>query len=141
MEQTLYPPFLQQHAFYNLVPRTAWARFSVGLFFLWVALSVGFSFVFLDTRHRTRVWVGACSYQILLPMLPATYYLVSSMCCLDPLLALAHKTERSPGGFLVVQEKGIRTLQKQHALTTLAAEVLVCAALTIVFVLVPGHRL
>ena len=44
-----------------MVGDVAWARLSVGLLCLWVALATGFSMVFLDSRRPTRIWVRASS--------------------------------------------------------------------------------
>lgn len=61
IERELYPYFLQRHAFSNVCVRGAWARLSVGLLCLWVALATGFSMVFLDSKRPTRIWVRASS--------------------------------------------------------------------------------
>ncbi|PKI84284.1 Bud site selection protein, Revert to axial protein 1 [Malassezia vespertilionis] len=129
-----YPAFLQRNTFSNMEPLMAWARFSVGLFIFWIALTVGFAFVFTDTRHATRVW-------ILLPTVVAMYFLVSYMYTMDPILALLRYTEMAPFHMRKVEDGYIAKQQRLHAMSALLMIALLTAAFTVLFVFVPGHHL
>jgi hypothetical protein len=60
MEQDSFPRFLRAKAFGNLTPIAALVRLAFGLFALWAAFSTAFSFIFLDTRPKTkRLWVSS----------------------------------------------------------------------------------
>ena len=137
----MYSAFLEQHTFCNITRFTAWARLSVGLLLFWVALAVGFSMVFLDARRSTRVWVGASLMQILLPMAFAMYFLTAYMYNIDPALVLARRTQVAPRTYVRVDEPFVYRQHCLHAAGAVGIAALACAALTVLFVFVPGHRL
>lgn len=57
LEDYAFPAFIQERAFTNQSAVQRLIRLSLGLLVLWIALTVGFSCVFLDARRHTRAWV------------------------------------------------------------------------------------
>lgn len=71
----------------------------------------------------------------------AMYCICAYLYNIDPGLALARHTELGPDGLTYVHEHHVYRHQLAHALTALALAAISCAALTLLFVFVPGHRL
>lgn len=134
MEADVFPRFLRAKAFGNLTPISALIRLTLGLLALWAGLATGFSFVFLDVYRRKRLWV-------ILPFAIAVLLIVSHQYELDPLLALAQQSETTPFHLITVREKYVRKLLLQRAVGVVFLVALITAALTVLFVFVPGHRL
>lgn len=134
MEADVFPRFLRAKAFGNLTPVSALTRLTLGLLALWAGLATGFSFIFLDVYRRKRLWV-------ILPFAIAVLLIVSHQYELDPILALAQQSETTPFHLITVRERYVRKLLLQRALGVFFLVVLITAALTVLFVFVPGHRL
>lgn len=134
MEADVFPRFLRAKAFGNLTPVSALTRLTLGLLALWAGLATGFAFIFLDVYRRKRLWV-------ILPFSIAILLIVSHQYELDPILALAQQSETTPFHLITVREKYVRKLLLQRALGVFFLVILITAALTVLFVFVPGHRL
>ncbi|RSH90099.1 Bud site selection protein, Revert to axial protein 1 [Saitozyma podzolica] len=135
LEQDAFPRFLRAKAFSNLTPLSSFVRLIAGLFVLWGAFVLGFSLIFLDYKPKvTRLW-------IILPFFVATNLLLAAYYSLDPLLALLQQSETTPFRFIRVREVYVRKLIGLRAMWIEAVCVVLTAVLTVIFALVPGHRL
>jgi hypothetical protein len=134
MEADVFPRFLRSKAFGNLTPVSALVRLTLGLLALWAGFATAFSFIFLDVNRQKRLWV-------ILPFTVAVLLIVSHQYELDPILALAQQSETTPFHLITVREKYVRKLLLQRAFGVFFLIVLITAALTVLFVFVPGHRL
>ncbi|KAE8214631.1 hypothetical protein CF319_g1513 [Tilletia indica] len=134
MESDLFPRFLRAKAFGNLTPISALVRLSLGLLALWAAFATAFSFIFLDVNRTKRLWV-------ILPFSVAIFLIVSHQYELDPILAFTSQSETTPFHLITIKEVYVRQLLMKRAVGILFLIALITAALTILFVFVPGHRL
>ncbi len=135
MEADIFPRFLRAKAFGNLTPISSLLRLSLGLLSLWAALSTGFAFIFLDVARPERCWV-------ILPFSVAAYLLLAHQYELDPLLLLlAGKSETTPFKHIAVREPYVRALLRKRAAGVLIFVTILAAALSVLFIFVPGHRL
>ena len=143
LEAHHFPYFLQSHAFQNLSRTHSLVRVGLGWLVLWIAYSTAYSMVFLSARRPLRVWV--CCFiilcQVLLPFLIGFYFLVSYWYCVDPILAFCGRSEMSPFVFVRVEDAQVRRYHRSHALAALLLMALLTAAMTVLFVWVPGYRL
>ena len=79
---------------------------------------------------------------MILPFSIAILLLISHQYMLDPLLVLLFRSsETTPFKTITIREPYVRKLLYQRSLILLAATVGITAALVILFVFVPGHRL
>ncbi|OTB05145.1 hypothetical protein M426DRAFT_57544 [Hypoxylon sp. CI-4A] len=134
MERDAFPGFLRARAFGNLVPPTLVARMIIGLLSLFGAFWTGFNLIFLNRSRLTRCWE-------ILPFTIAVYCLTSYQYNLDPVTALAGYSELTPGKFTRIREPYVRKLLVKRSLMVLAVTIIIDAALCVLFILVPGHRL
>lgn len=135
LENDYLPRFLNFVAIRN-VNHTGFMRIFLGFFFIFVAFWVGFIFIFLNTRKSLRPVV-------LVPYGIGFYFLITSVYLVDPLLILLGYGESftRENTFLVVRDKFVRNLLLRRSIWVAFLVVLCTAALTILFVFVPGHRL
>ncbi|GAC97333.1 potential bud site selection protein [Pseudozyma hubeiensis SY62] len=134
MEADVFPRFLRAKAFGNLTPISVLVRLSLGLLALWAALATAFSFIFLDVDRVKRCWV-------ILPFSIAVLLLMSHQYELDPILVLLGQSETTPFRLIRIREPYVYRLLLQRSLSVLLLIALITAALTVLFVFVPGHRL
>ncbi|KAI1138168.1 regulator of G protein signaling superfamily [Hypoxylon sp. FL0543] len=134
MERDAFPGFLRARAFGNLIPPTLIARLIIGLVALFGAFWTGFNLIFLDSPRHTRDWE-------ILPFTIGVYFLASYQYSLDPIIALVGYTELTPFKFTRIREPYVRKLLIKRSLMVLAVTAIVDAALCVLFILVPGHRL
>lgn len=134
MEADVFPRFLRAKAFGNLTPISVLVRLSLGLLALWAALATAFSFVFLNVDRAKRCWV-------ILPFSVAVLLLMSHQYELDPILVLLSQSETTPFRLIRIREPYVHRLLLQRSLSVLLLIALITAALTVLFVFVPGHRL
>ncbi|KAI1464158.1 regulator of G protein signaling superfamily [Daldinia caldariorum] len=134
MERDAFPGFLRARAFGNLVPPTLIARLIIGLIALFGAFWTGFNLIFLDRSRLERCWE-------ILPFTIGVYFLASYQYSLDPIMALAGFSELTPLQFTRIREPYVRKLLIQRSLVVLAVTAIVDAALCVLFIFVPGHRL
>ncbi|BEJ17097.1 hypothetical protein CspHIS471_0604980 [Cutaneotrichosporon sp. HIS471] len=135
LEQDAFPRFLRAKAFGNLTPTSALLRLIVGLVILWGAFTLSFTFVFLDWSPNARRLYIIIPYFFAFNLLVAAYY------SLSPLLALFSQSETVPFRFITVGEGYVRKLLLLRGLWIEALAILLTAIFTIIFSLVPGHRL
>ncbi|KAI1103623.1 regulator of G protein signaling superfamily [Jackrogersella minutella] len=134
MERDAFPGFLRARAFGNLIPPTLIARLIIGLIALFGAFWTGFNLIFLDRSRLDRCWE-------ILPFTIGVYFLASYQYSLDPIMALVGYTELTPFEFTRIRETYVRKLLVKRSLMVLAVTAVVDAALCVLFILVPGHRL
>lgn len=135
LEQDAFPRFLRAKAFGNLTPTSAMLRLIVGLVILWGAFTLSFTFVFLDWSPKARRLFIIIPYFFAFNLLVAAYY------SLSPLLAVFAQSETTPFRFITVGEGYVRKLLLLRGLWIEALAILLTAIFTIIFSLVPGHRL
>lgn len=155
MERHHWPKFLNFVAVRN-INHTNFIRIILGFFFLIIAFWIGYIFIFLNYRKSLRA-------VIVVPFLIAFYCLISSLYLIDPLLAWFGFTERfskdrgidrylntltngsevrqRKRSFIKIRETFIRKFIIKRSLWVMFLILLPTAILTIVFCLVPGHRL
>ncbi|KAI0377479.1 regulator of G protein signaling superfamily [Hypomontagnella monticulosa] len=134
MERDAFPGFLRARAFGNLIPPTLVARLIIGLVALFGAFWTGFNLIFLDRSRLERCWE-------ILPFTIGVYFLASYQYSLDPIMALLGFSELMPFQFTRIREPYVRKLLIKRSLMVLAVTLIVDAALCVLFILVPGHRL
>jgi len=134
MEADVFPRFLRAKAFGNLTPVSALVRLSLGLLALWAGLATGFAFIFLNVDRLERLWV-------ILPFSIAILLIISHQYELDPLLALFQQSETTPFRLITVKERYVRKLLLQRTAGVIFLVALITAALSVLFIFVPGHRL
>jgi len=134
MERDAFPGFLRMKALGNLVPTSMTLRMIIGLTSLFGAFWTAFVLIFLDRSRSTRCWV-------ILPFTIGIYALMSHQYALDPILALAGLSEYTFMTFSRIREPYVRALLNKRAITELAIIVLLVAALSCLFIFVPGKRL
>ncbi|CRG92296.1 Protein rax1 [Talaromyces islandicus] len=131
MERDAFPGFLQAKALGNLVPLSILARLAFGLVCFWGAFWASFFVVLTDKPRSTRCWV-------ILPFIVASYFVTTYQYKIDPVMALLGFSEYTFMNWQRIQEPYVRTLLNKRALVTLAYALLIAAALSIIFILVPG---
>ncbi|KAI1331401.1 RGS domain-containing protein [Xylariaceae sp. FL0255] len=134
MERDAYPGFLRARALGNLIPPTILARLIIGLIALFGAFWTAFALIFLDYPRATRAFV-------VIPFTVGVYFLASYQYSLDPIMALAGFTEYLPFSFSRILEPYVRQLLIKRSITVLAVTILIDAALSVLFIFVPGKRL
>ncbi|KAI1202925.1 putative RGS domain protein [Nemania serpens] len=134
MERDAFPGFLRARALGNLIPPTIIARLIVGLISMFGGFWTAFVLIFLNAPRRTRCWE-------ILPFTIGVYCLASYQYSLDPIMALLGLTEYTPFAFVRIREPYVRKLLVKRSITVLAVTVLVDAAISLLFILVPGKRL
>jgi len=136
MEQDAYPRFLRAKAFGNLTPVSALVRLVLGMVVLWIGLSTGFALIFLDVQPKAQRWF------LFIPFTLAVLLLLSHSYELDPLLLLvANQSETTPFRTLGVREPYVRRLLISRSIWVLLLIAVISTVLTVIFWVVPGHRL
>ncbi|KAI1421854.1 putative RGS domain protein [Xylaria sp. FL1777] len=134
MERDAFPGFLRARALGNLIPPTIIARLIVGLIAMFGGFWTAFVLIFLNASRNTRSWE-------ILPFTIGVYCLSSYQYSLDPIMALLGLTEYTPFAFVRIREPYVRKLLVKRSITVLAVTILVDAAVSVLFILVPGKRL
>lgn len=150
-------------------PVSALVRLAMGLFALWAALATAFSLIFLDKSRTLRLWVRdsllnlrhrrSCSAQVILPFGVAVLLILEHFYDLDPLLVffgvsetvrclhnpikihLADLVWQTPFRMIRIREPYVKRLLVGRAIWVTVLTIVATACLTVIFALVPGHRL
>ncbi|KAI5969564.1 RAX1 [Candida margitis] len=137
LENDHLPKFLDFMATRN-INHSNFARIVVGFFLLFIAFWVSFILVFLNYRKGLRP-------VIVLPYLFAFYLIVSSIYLIDPVMAwfgISETFSKKNGQSLIrVREKFVYQFILKRSLWVLFLILIFTAAMTVLFSLVPGHRL
>lgn len=135
LEREVYPVFLSRRALSNVQPVSSVVRLTVGLLALFGAFWLSFVFILLDWKpQRQRCWV-------ILPFVVGFYLVISSLFNLDVLMALIGLSERDGGGIMSIKHPYVRRLLQKRALFVASYILIASAAMCVLFILVPGHRL
>ncbi|KAI9744489.1 MAG: Bud site selection protein, Revert to axial protein 1 [Claussenomyces sp. TS43310] len=134
MERDAFPGFLRMKALGNLVPPSMMLRLVVGLLSLFGGFWAAFILIFLNESRRTRCW-------LILPFAVGVYALCSHQYALDPIMALVGFSEYTFMNFAGIREPYVRRLLNKRALMVLTVTIVVVAALSVLFIFVPGKRL
>jgi hypothetical protein len=148
MERESLPFFLQQNALHNLNKSNSLVRLIVGLFFIFAGLWISYSLIFTNVQPK------AIRAVIIVPYLIGTYLLFSFLYDLDPIMVFLKLSDNQE---LAVYSKGVKAkrrrwvknlyepfvlrLLKKRALWVLTLVLITSAVLSILFGLVPGHRI
>lgn len=130
------PQFLNFMAIRN-INHSNFIRILVGFFFLFAAFWIGYVLIFLDYSKGLRAVT-------VVPFFIAFYCLISSIYLIDPILCWLGYSEsfaKSNSSIIKIREKFVYKLLFKRSLWVLLLILLFTAALTLVFSLVPGHRL
>lgn len=138
IEQDHLPKFLNFMAIRN-INHSNFIRILLGFFLLFIAFWLSFIFIFLDYAKHTRA-------VIVIPYFIAFYCLISSIYLIDPILCWLGYSESfsktvSISSIIKIREKFVYRLLLKRSLWVLFLIILFTAALTLIFALVPGHRL
>ncbi|KAL1408145.1 Bud site selection protein, Revert to axial protein 1 [Vanrija albida] len=135
LEQDAFPRFLRAKAFGNLTPMSSFVRLVLGLAVLWGAFVLAFTLIFLDWKpRRVRAWV-------ILPFFVAFNLLLAAYYSLSPLFAIFFQSETTPFRLITVREAYVRKLILLRALWIESLVIVLTAIFTVIFCVVPGHRL
>ncbi|KAL4811258.1 RGS domain-containing protein [Aspergillus unguis] len=134
MERDAFPGFLQAKALGNLVPLSIVARLAFALISFGGGFWGAFYVVLRDKPRHIRCWV-------ILPFVIASYFIVSYQYKIDPAMAFAGYSEYTFMNWSPVREPYVRKLLMKRAVATVLIAALVAAALSILFILVPGTML
>ncbi|KAL7267234.1 Bud site selection protein, Revert to axial protein 1 [Rhizina undulata] len=135
MERDAFPGFLRAKALGNLVPPSVMLRLIIGLLAMFGGFWAAFSLIFLDIQPRvTRLW-------LVLPFSIGIYCLTAHQYSLDPIMGFLGISEYTFMNFVQVQEPYVRRLLIKRSAWILSMTILLVAALTCLYVFVPGKRL
>ncbi|ODM22729.1 hypothetical protein SI65_00318 [Aspergillus cristatus] len=134
MERDAFPGFLQAKALGNLVPlsivfRLAFALISFGGGF-WGAFYV----VLRPKPRHIRCW-------IILPFVVAVYFIITYQYKLDPVMALLGYSEYTFMNWAPIREPYVRKLLNKRSTSVLFIGAFIAAALSVLFIFVPGTSL
>ncbi|KAH3685457.1 hypothetical protein WICPIJ_003572 [Wickerhamomyces pijperi] len=143
MERECHPFFLEQYAIHNINNRSILLRLIGGLFSLFAAFWIAYSLIFIDIKPK------AIRAVLIIPFLIAFYLIVSVIYKVDPImvfLGYCDDPEFSAEQKWVSMKKKIREpfvkgLLRRRASWVGLVILLVTAVFSILFGLVPGHRL
>ncbi|KAF7715418.1 Regulator of G protein signaling (RGS) domain-containing protein [Penicillium ucsense] len=134
MERDAFPGFLQAKALGNLVPLSIVARLAFALICFGAGFWAAFYVVLRNEPRHVRCWV-------ILPFAIASYFIVSYRYKIDPAMAFLGYSEYTFMNWGVIREPYVRKLLNKRALVTALMSFLTAAALSILFIFVPGTML
>ncbi|KAH3672288.1 hypothetical protein WICMUC_004383 [Wickerhamomyces mucosus] len=147
MERESFPFFLQSHALHNLNNKSLLVRLIVGLFSLFAAFWISYSLIFVDIQPK------AIRAVILIPFFIGFYFLLSFLYKLDPLMVflgysdnhevLLNRFESKKPHIIVrnLKEPFVKSLLRRRSIWVIFLIALTSAIFSLLFGLVPGHRL
>mgnify|MGYP001192954542 CR=1 FL=1 len=141
LENYYLPNFLDLVAIKN-INRTSnnflvsYGRIILGFFFLFIGFWMSYIFLFLNYSKGKRLY-------IIIPFIISAYCLISSIYFIDPILVwLGYSESFTSENYLIkIKEKFIHRLLIKRSLWVTALILLFTAVFTVLFSLVPGHRL
>ncbi|BCR95933.1 putative RGS domain protein (Rax1) [Aspergillus luchuensis] len=134
MERDAFPGFLQAKALGNLVPLTILARLAFALISFGGGFWGAFYVVLRDKPRHIRCW-------LILPFAIASYFIVSYQYKIDPVMAFLGYSEYTFMNWSPIREPYVRKLLNKRATATAMIAFFVAAALSILFIFVPGTML
>lgn len=135
LENEHLPNFLNFVAIKN-VNHTINIRVIVGFFFAFISFWIAFSLIFLKEPKRYRAVIVSTFFV-------AFYNLVSAAYRIDPFLALCRRSESFIPGmtFIKLEDSFIHRLLLKRSTFVVILILLATAIFSVIFCLVPGHRL
>ncbi|KAJ6089635.1 hypothetical protein N7467_004851 [Penicillium canescens] len=134
MERDAFPGFLQAKALGNLVPLSMILRLAFALISFGGGFWGAFYVVLRNKPRNIRCW-------IILPFAVAAYFIVSYQYKIDPVMAFLGYSEYTFMNWAPIREPYVRKLLNKRALVTAFIAFLTAAALSILFIFVPGTML
>ncbi|PYH91490.1 RGS domain protein [Aspergillus ellipticus CBS 707.79] len=134
MERDAFPGFLQAKALGNLVPLTILARLAFALISFGGGFWGAFYVVLRDKPRHIRCW-------LILPFAVASYFIVSYQYKIDPVMAFLGYSEYTFMNWSPIREPYVRKLLNKRSTATAFIAFFVAAALSILFIFVPGTML
>lgn len=131
MERDAFPGFLQAKALGNLVPLSIVARLAFALISFGGGFWAAFYVVLSDQHRDIRCWV-------ILPFVVASYFIISYQYKLDPAMAVAGYSEYTFMNWAPIREPYVRKLLNKRATAAILIGAFVAAALSVLFIFVPG---
>ncbi|KAJ5637978.1 hypothetical protein N7490_007857 [Penicillium lividum] len=131
MERDAFPGFLQAKALGNLVPLSIILRLAFALISFGGGFWGAFYVVLRNKPRHIRCWV-------ILPFAVAAYFIVSYQYKIDPVMAFIAYSEYTFMNWAPIREPYVRKLLNKRAIVTAAVAFLTAAALSILFIFVPG---
>ncbi|KAJ5532779.1 uncharacterized protein N7503_002104 [Penicillium pulvis] len=131
MERDAFPGFLQAKALGNLVPLSIILRLAFALISFGGGFWGAFYVVLRNKPRHIRCWV-------ILPFAVAAYFIVSYQYKIDPVMAFIGYSEYTFMNWAPIREPYVRQLLNKRAIVTAAVAFLTAAALSILFIFVPG---
>ncbi|ODV90707.1 hypothetical protein CANCADRAFT_109872 [Tortispora caseinolytica NRRL Y-17796] len=135
LELDPFPAFLQAKALGNLIPIGILLRLFGGLLVLFGAFWLGLVFIFLNWQPKAeRCWV-------IILFAIGFYFCLAFVYHVDPILALCGYSESMWMRYTRIQEPFVRQLLISRSVWILILIGLLTAVFSLIFILVPGHRL
>lgn len=134
MERDAFPGFLQAKALGNLVPLSILARLAFALISFGGGFWGAFYVVLRNKPRHIRCWV-------ILPFAVAAYFIISYQYRIDPVMAFLGYSEYTFMNWGLIREPYVRKLLNKRAMVTAFVAFLTAAALSILFIFVPGTML
>ncbi|KAI9932887.1 hypothetical protein ASPWEDRAFT_47292 [Aspergillus wentii DTO 134E9] len=131
MERDAFPGFLQAKALGNLVPLTIIARLAFALISFGGGFWGAFYVILRDKPRHIRCW-------LILPFAVASYFISSYQYKIDPFMAFMGYSEYTFMNWAPIRENYVRALLVKRATATMFIGFFVAAALSILFIFVPG---
>lgn len=145
MERDSFSFFLQKNALLNLNHRSCLIRLVLGLLFFFAAFWISYTLIFINIKPK------AIRAVILVPFFLGTYLILTFIYRLDPLMVLLRysdnpelsmsKMTKRQSFIHNLKEPFVHRLLMKRAAWVLMLATIISAALSVLFGLVPGHRL
>ncbi|CAG8906443.1 unnamed protein product [Penicillium egyptiacum] len=134
MERDAFPGFLQAKALGNMVPLSIILRLAFALISFGGGFWGAFYVVLRNKPRNIRCW-------IILPFAVAAYFIISYQYKIDPVMAFLGYSEYTFMNWAPIREPYVRKLLNKRALVTALIAFITAAALSILFIFVPGTML
>lgn len=145
MERECFPFFLQKNALHNLNNKSCLIRLILGLFWIFAGFWISYVLIFINIKPK------AIRAVIIVPFLIGVYLILSFLYKLDPIMVFAKysdnqelyqpKNQKLKKWVRNLKEPFVSRLLKKRALWVIFLVLIITAILSILFGLVPGHRL
>ncbi|CAM9011487.1 unnamed protein product, partial [Wickerhamomyces anomalus] len=145
MERECFPFFLQKNALHNLNNKSCLIRLILGLFWIFAGFWISYVLIFINIKPK------AIRAVIIVPFLIGVYLILSFLYKLDPIMVFAKysdnqelyqpKNQKLKKWVRNLKEPFVLRLLKKRALWVIFLVLIITAILSILFGLVPGHRL
>ncbi|KAJ5781609.1 uncharacterized protein N7518_010092 [Penicillium psychrosexuale] len=131
MERDAFPGFLQAKALGNMVPLSTILRLAFALISFGGGFWGAFYVVLRNKPRHIRCWV-------ILPFAVAAYFIISYQYKIDPIMAFLGYSEYTFMNWAPIREPYVRKLLNKRAVVTALIAFFTAAALSILFIFVPG---